>query len=122
MKVWHETYRITYLYSQALCKISKYTSKHHFQNILLMTDKAPELRLNCLHLCIVIVDINECMEGNDTCEDTCENIIGSYHCSCSRQGYRLQMDGISCQSELCYCPLYGYDVHNIMYIHHYFRY
>lgn len=47
-------------------------------------------------------DINECTEGTDACEDVCENIIGSYRCSCSHQGYRLQTDGTNCQSKWIY--------------------
>ena len=49
---------------------------------------------------ITHADIDECREGNHTCEDVCENIIGSYYCSCSRQGYRLHTDGITCQGEI----------------------
>ncbi len=47
-----------------------------------------------------IADIDECTEGTDACEDVCENIIGSFRCGCLHQGYQLQMDGISCQSEI----------------------
>lgn len=60
------------------------------------------------------------MEGTDACEDICENIIGSYRCSCSRQGYRIQMDGISCQSEIImqlihsHSSMYLVAVHDIV--------
>ena len=49
---------------------------------------------------ITHADIDECREGNHICGDVCENIIGSYYCSCSHQGYRLHTDGITCQSEI----------------------
>ena len=41
------------------------------------------------------VDINECMEGNDSCIQNCTNTDGSYMCNCS-SGYRLNNDGYSC--------------------------
>lgn len=48
---------------------------------------------------MMFADIDECTEGTDACGDVCENIIGSYHCRCSRQGYQLLPDGTTCQSE-----------------------
>ena len=41
------------------------------------------------------IDINECMEGTDTCQRLCLNTIGSYSCDCIT-GYRLATDGYSC--------------------------
>ena len=58
----------------------------------------------------LIVDINECMEGTDACEDVCENIIGSYRCSCSHQGYQIQMDGTSCQSKIIMQLIHYYSL------------
>ena len=40
------------------------------------------------------LDIDECLNEVDMCEQNCHNVIGSYTCSCE-QGYRLQ-DEISC--------------------------
>ena len=37
---------------------------------------------------LVIIDINECAEGTDSCEQSCTNTFGSYSCSCG-SGYRL---------------------------------
>ena len=44
----------------------------------------------------------------------CVNIIGSYRCGCSRQGYRIQMDGISCQSELEFIVWYVVTTYGIV--------
>ena len=43
--------------------------------------------------CIIVVfimhpDINECANGQDQCQQNCQNTVGSYTCSC-RAGYRL---------------------------------
>ena len=42
------------------------------------------------------IDIDECIEGTDTCDQVCSNTLGSYNCSCL-QGYLLLDDGISCE-------------------------
>ena len=36
------------------------------------------------------IDIDECQIGNDTCEHTCHNTIGSFYCECN-SGYRLDI-------------------------------
>ena len=61
---------------------------------------------NILLLIIIIIlnpncpDIDECTEGTAACGDLCHNTNGSYYCSCSGAGYRLQNDNVSCESEL----------------------
>ena len=40
-------------------------------------------------------DINECDENNGGCSQICNNIEGSYECSC-RNGYELDIDGQNC--------------------------
>ena len=35
------------------------------------------------------IDINECSHNNGGCEDTCNNTMGSYKCSCQVIGYSL---------------------------------
>jgi len=45
------------------------------------------------HLYGIFLDINECV--NSTCEQNCNNTIGSYDCSCD-EGYSLAMDVHSC--------------------------
>ena len=42
-------------------------------------------------------DINECMEGENECEDHCINVHGSYRCECSKQGYTVSSDGHTCE-------------------------
>ena len=44
-----------------------------------------------------ILDINECMEGINLCEDICINTYGSYRCACSRKSFTLTEDGFHCQ-------------------------
>jgi hypothetical protein len=43
----------------------------------------------------MIIDINECREETDLCQQECVNTNGSHHCAC-RSGYRLTLDEISC--------------------------
>ena len=43
----------------------------------------------------VIVDINECTEGLDDCEQRCSNTPGTFTCSCD-SGFTLDVDGRSC--------------------------
>ena len=42
-----------------------------------------------------LIDLNECAEGNGGCAQTCNNIVGSYYCSCLN-GYELDEDGRGC--------------------------
>ena len=49
---------------------------------------------------VLVSDIDECTEGTDACDDLCHNTNGSYYCSCSGSGYRLQTDNVSCESNL----------------------
>ena len=53
---------------------------------------------------MIIIDINECLEGNggcsckynsEDCVSTCINTSGYYNCSCS-QGYELDSDNLTC--------------------------
>lgn len=46
---------------------------------------------------ITHTDVDECALEMDECQQRCNNTIGSYTCSCSG-GYRLQSDGVTCQS------------------------
>ena len=45
--------------------------------------------------CYLVVDIDECMSNNDSCEQICVNNIGSYSCDCY-EGYDVDVDGRSC--------------------------
>ena len=40
-------------------------------------------------------DVDECLLSTDECEQTCENTVGSYVCSCG-EGYELNLDGHKC--------------------------
>ena len=46
----------------------------------------------------VCVDVDECSDGVDTCDQVCINTAGSYYCNCS-VGYRLLSDSTICQSK-----------------------
>ena len=41
-------------------------------------------------------DVNECLDLNGGCEQTCVNLKGSFQCECSR-GYQVAEDKKSCQ-------------------------
>ena len=41
------------------------------------------------------LDIDECFERIDKCQQECVNSNGSYACAC-RTGYRLTLDGYNC--------------------------
>lgn len=43
-----------------------------------------------------LIDIDECYEETDGCQQECINTNGSYYCVC-RIGYRLTSDGYSCE-------------------------
>ena len=47
----------------------------------------------------IILDINECTEETDECEEHCYNSIGGYYCNCTGSGYRLHSDGNACESK-----------------------
>ena len=42
------------------------------------------------------VEIDECAEDTDGCDQYCTNLNGSYVCSCNR-GYHLASDGHNCE-------------------------
>lgn len=44
----------------------------------------------------IFVDVNECLENNGGCEDVCNNMNGSYTCSCQETGYSLSSDKHNC--------------------------
>lgn len=41
------------------------------------------------------LDIDECRDGSDDCDQNCINTAGSYICNCN-SGYSLAVDGSSC--------------------------
>ena len=41
------------------------------------------------------IDIDECARGTGGCQHICNNIDGSYYCSCN-DGYTLKSDGKYC--------------------------
>ena len=47
---------------------------------------------------IVNLDVNECAELNGGCHQVCNNVKGSFFCSCA-DGYELQSDNITCTGE-----------------------
>ena len=58
----------------------------------------PCIHVNCYFSCI---DIDECSEGTDGCDQLCSNNVGSYECVCNA-GYRLGSDGFTCIGMLTY--------------------
>ena len=40
-------------------------------------------------------DVDECVEYNNWCEQSCTNLVGNYSCSCGSD-YSLAKDGRSC--------------------------
>ena len=51
-------------------------------------------RLSCLFT-VTFLDINECGEGLDGCQQNCTNTVGGYQCSCSNSTY-LSNDNQTC--------------------------
>ena len=41
------------------------------------------------------LDIDECEEGTDECDQNCTNTNGSYYCTCM-DGYKLESDNQTC--------------------------
>ena len=81
-----------------LCSIITSRSVHYEVEILASEKRTPSacsLHLNPL-------DIDECAENSDGCEQMCTDTDGSFECSC-RDGFRLGSDGRSCDGE---CTLF----------------
>ena len=49
-----------------------------------------------------VIDINECLTNNGGCNQTCNNSIGSYSCSCDI-GYDLAVDKHNCYGMFHFC-------------------
>lgn len=43
----------------------------------------------------MFTDIDECQVDNGTCQEVCNNTLGSFECDC-RAGFTLQPDGVTC--------------------------
>ena len=62
-----------------------------------------------MHACFV--DVNECLIDNGDCAQTCENMDGSYQCSCWN-GYELTSDNYTCtgmKMAIIMCDVYLYS-------------
>ena len=46
-----------------------------------------------------MLDVNECREEVDECDQDCKNTVGSYICGCS-SGFLLDPNGKSCNGKL----------------------
>ena len=44
------------------------------------------------------LDIDECTEGTNRCEQNCQNIVGSYYCWCD-SGFRLDRNRRDCDGK-----------------------
>ena len=47
------------------------------------------------------IDINECLEARDGCAQVCNNLAGSFTCSCN-SGYQLASDSRGCNGKLIF--------------------
>ena len=47
---------------------------------------------------ISFTDLNECLTSNGNCAQMCNNIMGSYTCSCNT-GYALNVNARTCDGE-----------------------
>ena len=48
-------------------------------------------------LCVCgVADVDECREELDTCAFRCQNVVGTFRCTCPR-GYQLSTDGKHCE-------------------------
>ncbi len=52
-----------------------------------------------INFCLVIIDVDECVEDTDGCSQTCTNNNGSFLCSCGT-GYTLADDDLGCDGNL----------------------
>ena len=57
------------------------------------------------------VDIDECSVNNGGCNQTCNNSIGSYKCSCG-SGYTLKKDGLGCDGKYVFSRLYRIAIYS----------
>ena len=48
-----------------------------------------------IQYCIFLSDVNECLISNGGCQHICNNVLGSYVCSC-QSGHSLNVDGHTC--------------------------
>ena len=48
-----------------------------------------------MHAQLIFVDVDECALDNGFCEHSCNNTIGSYHCTCN-DGFILLEDDRGC--------------------------
>ena len=44
---------------------------------------------------VMVIDIDECSLSTDRCDQSCQNTVGSYTCSCNA-GYTLDGNGQTC--------------------------
>ena len=51
---------------------------------------------NIISVCFI--DLNECQINNGGCNQTCNNTLGSFECSCGI-GYALAPDNFGCNSK-----------------------
>ena len=52
-------------------------------------------KVQCIHILLYFVDVNECTEFLSGCDHNCTNSIGSFSCSC-KDGYVLHDNQRSC--------------------------
>ena len=61
---------------------------------------------------VMALDINECTNGDNQCDQVCTNQNGSYSCSCNH-GYVLLSDQRSCKGTIEHCCLSSFQLPKI---------
>ena len=81
--------------SSSVLSWSHVCKKHQPHNLLIDFNK---LQIPCVVYIIMLVDVDECLERLDECDQVCANIFGSYKCSC-RHGWTLNSDELRCDGK-----------------------
>ena len=49
----------------------------------------------------MFIDVIDCVNGSNLCEQICNELVGGYSCSCE-DGYKLKNDNVSCEGMYVY--------------------
>ena len=49
----------------------------------------------------MFIDVIDCVNGSNLCEQICNELVGGYSCSCE-DGYELKNDNVSCEGMCVY--------------------
>lgn len=65
------------------------------------------------HNAVIIIDVNECVEEKGDCEQACNNVEGSFECSCGPGFVINAEDPSKCDGEYCMLGPYQYTYGSI---------